>query len=111
MQRSGCCRPCLKILHRARPAPQRRRNRGGGAPERNSRRESVPDETPESLTVAPDLEHSLSGNYARGLLRRGSACVAVLGVPDGHSSDPADNSLTFALLWLTRARHSSNTTA
>ncbi len=69
--------------------------------------EQFPDETLESLTVAPDLEHSLSGNYARGLLRRGSACVAVLGVPDGESSDTADNSLTFALLWLTRARHSS----
>jgi hypothetical protein len=70
--------------------------------------EQFPDETLESLTVSQDLEHSLSGNYARGLLRRGSARVAVLGVPDGESSDTTDNSLTFALLWLRRALHSSH---
>jgi len=66
--------------------------------------EQFPGETLESLTVSPDLEHSLSGNYARGLLRRGSEYAAVLAVPDGESSDTADNSLTFALLWLLRAR-------
>jgi len=69
--------------------------------------EQFPDETLESLTVSPDLEHSLSGNYARGLLRRGSASVALLAVPDGESADTADNSLTFALLWLTRARQAN----
>jgi hypothetical protein len=69
--------------------------------------EQFPDETLESLTVSPDLEHSLSGNYARGLLRRGSASAAILAVPDGESSDTTDNSLTFALLWLMRARQSS----
>lgn len=67
--------------------------------------EQFPDETVESLTVSPDLEHSLSGNYARGLLRRGSARVAMLAVPGRESSETTDNSLTFALLWLTRARH------
>lgn len=66
--------------------------------------EQFPDETLESLTVAPDLEHSLSGNYARGVLRRGSEYIALLAVPDGESSDTADNSLTFALLWLLRSR-------
>jgi len=69
--------------------------------------EQFPDETIESLAVSPDLEHSLSGNYARGMLLRGSARVAVLAVPRGESSDTADNSLTFALLWLRRARESS----
>jgi hypothetical protein len=68
--------------------------------------EQFPDETVESLTVAPDLEHSLSGNYVRGLLRRGSAIVALLAVPDGESADTTDNSLTHALLWLTRAKQS-----
>ena len=34
--------------------------------------EQFPDETLESLVSSPDLEHSFSGNYARGLLRRGS---------------------------------------
>jgi hypothetical protein len=69
--------------------------------------EQFPDETLESLTVAPDLEHSLSGNYARGILRRGSVEIAFLAVPDGESADTTDNSLTFALLWLGRARNSS----
>ncbi len=69
--------------------------------------EQFPDETLESLAVSPDLEHSLSGNYARGILRRGSVYVALLAVPGGESSDTADNSLTFALLWLRRARESS----
>jgi len=69
--------------------------------------EQFPDQTVESLVVAPDLEHSLSGKYARGILRRGSACVAVLAVPGGESSDVADNSLTFALLWMRRARESN----
>ena len=66
--------------------------------------EQFPDESLESLAVSPDLEHSLSGNYARGILRRGSAHVAVLAVPAGESSDATGNSLTFALLWLHRAR-------
>ena len=70
--------------------------------------EQFPDETLESLTVSPDLEHSLSGNYARGLLRRGSTYTALLAVPDGESSDTADNSLTFALLWLSRARQANH---
>lgn len=69
--------------------------------------EQFPDETVDSLTISPDLEHSLSGNYARGLLRRGAARQALLAVPSGESSDTADNSLTFALLWLSRARNSS----
>jgi hypothetical protein len=69
--------------------------------------EQFPDERLESLVVSPDLEHSLSGNYARGILRRGSEYVAVLAVPGGESSVPAGNSLTFALLWLRHARESS----
>jgi hypothetical protein len=69
--------------------------------------EQFPDEVVESLTISSDLEHSLSGNYARGILRRGSAEWAVLGVNDGESADTVENSLTFALLWLERARQSS----
>ncbi len=68
--------------------------------------ERFPDESLESLTSAPDLEHSLSGNYVRGLLRRGSSHVAVLAVPDGESADTAESSLTFGLLWLHRSRNS-----
>jgi hypothetical protein len=69
--------------------------------------EQFPDETLESLVVSPDLEHSLSGNYARGLLRHGSTYVAVLAAPGEGPSEAADNSLTFALLWLRHVRESS----
>jgi hypothetical protein len=69
--------------------------------------ERFPDETLESLTVSPDLEHSISGNYARGLLRCGSSYFAVLAVPDGESTETVESSLTFALLWLDRARSSN----
>jgi hypothetical protein len=69
--------------------------------------EQFPDESVESLTASPDLEHSISGSYARGLLRRGSSHFVVLAVPDGESTDTVESSLTFALLWLDRARNSS----
>ncbi len=69
--------------------------------------EQFPDESLESLTSSPDLEHSISGNYARGLLRRGSSYFAVLAVPDGESTETVESSLTFALLWLDRARNSN----
>lgn len=69
--------------------------------------EQFPDEIVDSLTISQDLEHSLSGSYARGILRRGSTEWAVLGVGAGESADTVENSLTFALLWLERARQSS----
>jgi hypothetical protein len=69
--------------------------------------EQFPDEVVDSLTISADLEHSLSGNYVRGILRRGSAEWAILGVADDESADTIENSLTFALLWLERARQSS----
>ena len=43
-------------------------------------------------------------NYARGLLRNDSSYWAVLAVPHGETTEPAENSLTFGLLWLDRAR-------
>jgi hypothetical protein len=69
--------------------------------------QQFPDELVESLSSSADLEHSLSGNYVRGLLRRGSAHVAILAVPDGETPATAEASLTFALLWLERARQSN----
>ncbi len=63
-----------------------------------------PDETVESITSSADLEHSLSGNYARGLLKRGSSYTAFLAVPGGESQDTVNNSLTFGVLWLERVR-------
>jgi hypothetical protein len=69
--------------------------------------QQFPDEPVESLSASADLEHSLSGNYVRGLLRRGSSHVAILALPDGETPATAEASLTFALLWLDRARQSN----
>jgi hypothetical protein len=66
-----------------------------------------PDESLESITASADLEHSLSGNYVRGVLKRGSSHTAFLAVPDGESQDTINNSLTFALLWLDRLRNTN----
>lgn len=65
-----------------------------------------PDETVDSLVTSEDLEHSLPGNYARGLFRRGSALTAVLAVGPAESPDTIAKSLTFALLWLHRLQSS-----
>jgi hypothetical protein len=66
-----------------------------------------PDETLDSITSSADLEHSLSGNYARGVLRRGSESWALFAVPDDETNDDPARCLTFALLWLDRLRQSS----
>jgi len=63
-----------------------------------------PDDLLESLTISADLEHTLSGNYARGLFRRGSSWTPFLAVPEGESADTVRNSVAFGLLWLDRAR-------
>ena len=67
--------------------------------------ERFPDETLESsLVTGPDLEHSLSGNYARGVLRGPTGRWALLAVPDSELPATSANSLTFGLLWLARVR-------
>jgi hypothetical protein len=69
--------------------------------------ENFPDEALEKLSIASDLEHSLSGLYARGIFRRGAIRGAFLAVPQQATQDAIESSLTFALLWLERARQSS----
>jgi hypothetical protein len=69
--------------------------------------EQFPDETIESLTVSADLEHSLSGSYARGVMRRGSNRWAVLGIPEDQLPEQAESSLTFGILWLERLRNTT----
>jgi hypothetical protein len=70
--------------------------------------EQFPDEKLELLTAAQDLEHSLSGSYARGLLRSGSTQWAVLAFLTGESAAPVHHALTFGLLWLDRVQKSSS---
>jgi len=63
------------------------------------------DERVESLTTAARLEHSLSGCYARGIVRgAGSTAWAVLAVSADESAATLDASLTAGLLWLAQAR-------
>jgi hypothetical protein len=58
----------------------------------------------EHLTSAADLEHSLSGLYARGVLRRGQQAWAVIGAAAEMGSTVCDQILTFGLIWLERVR-------
>lgn len=70
--------------------------------------DQFPDETLDSLTASADLQHSLSGSYARGVMHRGAEAQAVMGVAPGEDIATTDGILTFALIWLdlvrTRAR-------
>jgi hypothetical protein len=70
--------------------------------------EQFPDETVEKLSIAADLEHTLSRVYARGTARRGTCRCAFLAVPEGETPDAVESSLTFALLWLDRARQAGS---
>jgi hypothetical protein len=58
------------------------------------------------LTSSTDLERSFSPVYARGVLRRGNAWTAVLGVNAQEPQASIDGSLTFGLLWLENLRES-----
>jgi hypothetical protein len=52
------------------------------------------------LTTSADLEHSLSGLYARGVLRRGQQAWAVIGASAELGSAVCDQILSFGLIWL-----------
>lgn len=69
--------------------------------------ENFPDETVDKLSIASDLEHSLSGLYARGISRKGAIRGAFLAVLQQATQDVIESSVTFGLLWLERARQSS----
>jgi hypothetical protein len=62
--------------------------------------EKFPDEEVESLTCAPDLEHSFSGAYVRGVTRRGQRAWAVAAAAPGEDAATVDAILTTALLWI-----------
>jgi len=62
--------------------------------------EQFPDERLEFLTTASDLEHSLSGCYSRGLIRRGRSAWAVMAASPGEDPNTCDEILTYGLIWL-----------
>jgi hypothetical protein len=70
--------------------------------------EKFPDATIESLAASPDLEHSLSGIYPRGILKEAGCTWTVLGVSASESAAVVDGGLAFGLLWLDYVRHHPN---
>lgn len=65
--------------------------------------EQFPDDEIESLTVAPDLEHSFSGLYPRGVqITRGNRSHhwAVLACSTEETAATAEAAMSFGLLWL-----------
>ena len=66
--------------------------------------ELFPDETLEKLSIAADLEHSLSRVYARGISRKGMAHYAFLAAPHEETLAALESSLTYGLLWFDHTR-------
>lgn len=69
--------------------------------------EKFPDEIVDSLTSSPDLEHSFSGVYVRGLVHRGSHAWAILAAGPAET-DSVENMLAFGILWLHWCRNHSD---
>ena len=66
-----------------------------------------PDGTVDSLTASPDLEHSFSGSYVRGIMHEGARGWALLsaGPTDAES---VEKMLAFGILWLDWCRNHSD---
>jgi hypothetical protein len=70
--------------------------------------ERFPDATLEApLVTGPDLQHSLPGNYARGVMCSPAGRWALLAAHDSGTPTASANSLTFGLLWLARTRETT----
>lgn len=70
-----------------------------------------PDGTSESFSSRQDLEHSLSGNYPRGVLCSGKSRWAVLAANEDESTGNASRCMTFGLLWLDHLRSANSKNA
>ena len=62
--------------------------------------EAFPDGHSESLSAAPDLEHSFSGMYVRGRMHEGASDWAFLAASPSENGTAIDGMLAFGLLWL-----------
>lgn len=67
--------------------------------ERVLRRE-YPGFSVDRLSSSPDLEHSISPVYTRGLLRAGQTIFAFLGAGADETQPSVDAALTFGILWM-----------
>lgn len=66
--------------------------------------QAFPDFAIDTLTTAPDLEHSFGPGHARGLHRRGQAAWAVVAVSAEEPPSTIEATLTTGLLWLAHCR-------
>lgn len=69
--------------------------------------DKFPDAVVDSLTASPDLEHSFSGLYVRGIMHEGTRAWA-LHACGPNDVDAVENMLAFAILWLDRSRNHSS---
>jgi hypothetical protein len=58
----------------------------------------------EHFSGSPDLEHSFSPVYTRGVLRAGQTAFAVLGVNAEETQSAVDAALTFGIVWMDHQR-------
>lgn len=65
---------------------------------------NFPGWTPASFRSAMDMEHSFGPAYARGVLTRGQAAWAVLGVGPDEPPAVVEGALTLGILWLAYCR-------
>jgi len=105
VERFGRARPGKLIVSaaRARPAPERERaaaRRAYGGWLRRLLAREFPGGRLEGLSSAADLKRSFSALYTRARLRDGERWWAVVGMNAGESAAPADQLLTYALIWL-----------
>ncbi|MFZ0519849.1 MAG: hypothetical protein WAL95_02430 [Candidatus Acidiferrales bacterium] len=63
-------------------------------------KERFPDAVVDSLTAAPDLEHSFSGLYVRGVMHEGSRAWGVLAVSASEDAAAVEGILAYGILWL-----------
>lgn len=90
---------CTDRDHRTATAKRAARARYQSLLERLLRRE-YPGFRLDQFTSSPDLEHSFSPVYTRGLLRAGQSALAVLGVNSEELQPSVDAALTFGILWM-----------
>jgi len=102
VQRFGRAKPSrLEFLRKdSRRSPERITREQFRARFRRLLAERFPDAVVDSLTAAPDLEHSFSGLYVRGQMHEGSRAWALMAVSASEDAAAIEGILAFGLLWL-----------
>ena len=103
-QKFGKGPPGTLILSESRAAPEQVARRSQRTRYAQTLRRILAQQFPqwkvERLSVEANLEHSLSGRYARAVLRRGQQAWAVIGSGEHEDPSTAEGILTYGLIWL-----------